>query len=86
VSKGLVKPILILTILFATSSYLAAQTNVTVTTFAGLAGSRGVVDGLGPAARFQDPEALTVDPATGNIYVLELGQIPRRLEKSRPAA
>jgi hypothetical protein len=71
VSKGLVKPFLILTILFATSSYLAAQTNVTVTTFAGRAGSRGSVDGVGAAARFQDPESIAVDPTTGNIYVAD---------------
>ena len=39
-----------------------------VTTFAGLAGSPGDVDGVGNAARFYYPGALTTD-ASGNIYM-----------------
>ena len=40
----------------------------TVTTFAGLAGSSGDVDGVGNEARFYYPGALTTD-ANGNIYM-----------------
>ncbi len=42
----------------------------TVTTLAGLAGRTSSVDGTGPAARFEDPYALTAD-SDGNIYVAD---------------
>ena len=41
-----------------------------VSTIAGMAGQRGSVDGLGSAARFIGPDAITVDTA-GNIYVAD---------------
>jgi hypothetical protein len=41
-----------------------------VTTLAGTGGSQGSVDGTGTAARFYDPENLTVDSA-GNVYVAD---------------
>ena len=40
----------------------------TVTTFAGLAGSRGNGDGAGSAARFAGPSGITLD-GTGNLFV-----------------
>lgn len=43
-----------------------------VTTFAGVPGQTGSVDGTGAAAQFSRPEDLTLDPA-GNIYVVEFG-------------
>ncbi len=43
-----------------------------VTTFAGLAGSAGRVDGLGTAARLHGPRGMAVD-RSGNIYVAEGG-------------
>jgi len=39
-----------------------------VTTLAGLAGTAGEIDGVGNAARFQNPTGLAIDPA-GNLYV-----------------
>ena len=44
----------------------------TVTTLAGLAGSRGATDGTGSAARFGDPAGVTVD-STGTVYVADTG-------------
>ncbi|HEX7837343.1 MAG TPA: NHL repeat-containing protein [Kofleriaceae bacterium] len=41
-----------------------------VTTLAGLAGIAGSVDGLGAAARFNNPAGVTVDSA-GNVYVAD---------------
>lgn len=41
-----------------------------VSTLAGLAGSSATTDGTGAAARFADPQNLTVDPA-GNVYVAD---------------
>jgi hypothetical protein len=43
-------------------------TDGTVSTLAGLAGSFGGTDGTGSAARFFEPQALTLD-ADGNLYV-----------------
>lgn len=43
-----------------------------VTTLAGLAGSPGSADGLGAAARFNNPNGVTVDE-NGNVYVADLG-------------
>ena len=45
-----------------------------VTTLAGLAGSREIVDGVGSAARFFSPNDLAVD-AIGNVYVADLNTI-----------
>ncbi len=42
----------------------------TVTTFAGVAGSTGTSDGVGTVARFQNPQAITVDPY-GYLYVTD---------------
>jgi sugar lactone lactonase YvrE len=42
-----------------------------VTTFAGTAGVTGAVDAAGAAARFYLPASLTVDSATGTIYVAD---------------
>jgi sugar lactone lactonase YvrE len=44
----------------------------TVSTFAGLAGSGGSADGLGSAARFQNPRGVALDSA-GNLYVADSG-------------
>lgn len=41
-----------------------------VTTFAGLAGTRGSADGAATAARFNDPIAVAVD-VSGNVYVAD---------------
>jgi hypothetical protein len=41
-----------------------------VTTLAGLAGSQGSADGMGSAARFNEPEGVAVDSA-GNVYVAD---------------
>jgi sugar lactone lactonase YvrE len=43
-----------------------------VTTFAGLAGTRGSTDGKGSAARFNTPQGLGLDPA-GNVFVADTG-------------
>jgi len=45
-----------------------------VTTFAGLAGSRGCFDGVGSAARFSLPTALAID-RSGNVYVADDNRI-----------
>lgn len=42
----------------------------TVSTLAGSAGSEGVVDGAGSAARFYDPQNLAID-TSGNLYVAD---------------
>ncbi|MFK7937292.1 MAG: BspA family leucine-rich repeat surface protein [Saprospiraceae bacterium] len=50
-----------------------------VTTLAGVAGQRAVVDGVGTNARFNSPRGLTVDNA-GNVYVTETsGQVIRKI-------
>ncbi|MBW3672328.1 MAG: hypothetical protein KY432_11735, partial [Acidobacteria bacterium] len=41
-----------------------------VSTLAGSAGQHGAVDGVGDAARFEGPEAVTVD-GSGNVYVTD---------------
>ena len=41
-----------------------------MTTLAGTAGLRGIADGTGAAARFNDPEGVAVDSA-GNVYVAD---------------
>jgi streptogramin lyase len=43
-----------------------------VTTIAGTAGTSGAVDGVGPAARFNQPRAVTID-SNGNLYVADTG-------------
>ena len=43
-----------------------------VTTVAGLHGSYGSADGVGSAARFNNPQAVAVDPS-GNLYVADNG-------------
>lgn len=53
-----------------------------VTTLAGQ-GAYGVVDGEGTAARFDNPYALTVDMATGNVYTADWdGYTVRRITPS----
>ncbi|MGO8925394.1 MAG: hypothetical protein ACLQU3_00505 [Limisphaerales bacterium] len=47
-------------------------TNWVVTTLAGLAGNPGSADGMGSAARFNNPSGIAVDSA-GNLYVAEYG-------------
>jgi sugar lactone lactonase YvrE len=47
----------------------------TVTTLAGQAGVAGSVDGVGTAAQFWRPAAITLDPSTGNLYVTEYSTI-----------
>lgn len=46
------------------------EPNGTVSTFAGIAGKSGLVDGAGPAALFVAPMGLAIDPA-GSLYVLD---------------
>ena len=59
--------------------YVADTTNHTirkitptglVTTFAGLAGTPGAINGVGAAARFNQPWSVTIDPS-GNLYVAD---------------
>lgn len=51
----------------------------TVSTLAGVAGTRGEVDGTGSAARLYDPQNLAVDRA-GNIYVADgMGDVVRMI-------
>jgi uncharacterized protein YjiK len=52
-----------------------------VSTLAGLAGTSGTNDGLGSAARFDDPSGVTVDSA-GNIYVADSGNETIRMVTS----
>jgi sugar lactone lactonase YvrE len=47
-----------------------ANPDFVFTTFAGAAGQTGTADGIGSAARFKEPNNLTVDGA-GNIYVAD---------------
>lgn len=49
-----------------------------VTTLAGAPGVPGTVDGIGAAARFYLPSALTID-ARGHLYVIESGNAIRRI-------
>jgi hypothetical protein len=54
----------------------------TVSTLAGVAGSRGEVDGVGSAARLYDPQNLAVD-RSGNIYVADgMGDVVRKITSS----
>jgi sugar lactone lactonase YvrE len=53
----------------------------TVTTWVGTVGQWGTVDGIGPAARFEEPHAVAVDE-DGNIYVAQ----PNALRKITPEA
>jgi type 1 glutamine amidotransferase len=52
--------------------------NGTVATFAGLAGSRGSVDGVGNAARFAGPLAVAVD-GSGNLFVADESPAIRKI-------
>jgi sugar lactone lactonase YvrE len=49
-----------------------------VTTIAGTAGQSGHLDGRGPAARFQSPNALALD-GTGNLFVTDLDNTIRKV-------
>ena len=49
-----------------------------VTTLAGLAGASGSADGIGSAARFNQPYGLTLD-GSGNIYVADSGSYTIRM-------
>src|SRR5438105_3267243 len=72
----------------AGNTYVADTVNSTVrkitpagvvTTFAGLAGSTGSVNGTGSAARFNFPSGVSVDRAgTGNIYVGDTNNVTIR--------
>ena len=53
-----------------------------VTTLAGLAGSRGSVDGRGSAAQFNEPRGIAVDGA-GNVFVADSGN--HTIRKVTPA-
>lgn len=44
-----------------------------VTTIAGLGGVWGANDGMGSGARFHAPEALAVDPTSGDVFVADTG-------------
>jgi hypothetical protein len=46
-----------------------------VTTFAGLGGHAGYVDGPGPSARFTDLRQLDYDPTDGCLYVCDFGSV-----------
>jgi sugar lactone lactonase YvrE len=52
-----------------------------VTTLAGLKGSYGSVDGVGPAARFTSPKNLAIDPS-GNLFVIDAACAVRRITPS----
>ncbi len=54
-----------------------------VTTLAGSPGQQGSVDGSGSAARFSDPQAITIDGA-GNLYVADTGPT-KAIRKVTPA-
>jgi hypothetical protein len=62
--------------LFVADDYNATIRKITpagmVTTLAGSAGQVGTADGVGAAARFNNPVSVAVDPA-GNIYVVDAG-------------
>jgi hypothetical protein len=56
-----------------------------VTNFAGLSGTYAVKDGVGAAARFEWPSAITCDLA-GNVYVVDEGENGTKLRKIAPNA
>jgi len=60
------------TVRSVTPAVSAGKTNWTVSTLAGLGGSRGNADGLGGAARFYHPNGIAMDSA-GNLYVADTG-------------
>lgn len=49
-----------------------------VTTLAGAAGERGATDGPGNAARFDEPQAIAVDPS-GNVFVAGIDHTIRKI-------
>lgn len=54
----------------------------TVSTFAGSAGNAGSADGVGSAARFQEPVGIAVD-GSGNVYVADSGNsVIRKISSS----
>jgi sugar lactone lactonase YvrE len=57
----------------------------TVTTFAGLAGASGSVDGTGSAARFAGPASITID-GQNNMFVFDTNGSNSTLRRITPAA
>ncbi len=62
----------------AGNSTIRAIAGGTVSTIGGTAGSSGFADAAGSAARFNDPEAVTLDPSGGGLYIADTGNIALR--------
>lgn len=71
-------------LVLATTPYLTAQGTVEVTTLAGLARSSGSVDGLGAAARFQQPGDIATD-LSGTVHVTDIVNGNYTVRKITPA-